>query len=934
MSNKYDAILGEYREDDAGAGGVTSVNGDSGPAVTLTQDDVADGTTYKQYSQTEKTKLAGIEAGAEVNNISTANATDLTDGGTTTLHTHDVALDDLTDVDTTGVADGDVLTYDSGTSEWLPVAPSGGPGGSAPADQATYTFSTTTTASDPGATYFRLNYNTIETVNNKVLTGNVATLTTVATHNYAVGDYVYVSIGDATFDGWQTITDVNAGAKTFSFAKTAASIASTATSGTAFNVTKITELYIDTTGNSSTDYTEFFKQLNAGDTLVLANTTDATKWLRVRIKRTPTNNTGWYTLQITWTGGTLVPANNDVISLLAEHNQPGQVLTWQTPSGSIWAVPPTTFGADGDWCLVLPGTSNIHKNYGGRFIQKTNGAWQPSNSTTPSTLLDPQYVIPSMGQSVAPSPITGQGVSTPVAGGTNLIPKDWYTNSGSIIPEVKFGSYHIAPNPGDKVSIGKGLGSFGNENLAFFGATLNVQGIPMDLDNVKMKFSTNTAASDPGTEFIKVNNATASSVTQVYCSELGYTRTITNKALTSGVATLTTSAAHGYFVKQRVTVTGVDTTFNGTYVITAVGATTFSYAKQHTVTNKALTSNVATLTIGTHAMQVGNSITIAGVDATFNGTYTLTAVGATTISYAKTASNVVSTSATGTASWADVASVASGGSVNADLTQQFTYSPTATSGVTEYAPYGIRIVQDSDATRFIHLYNCTTTTDNGTWRTTPGTFAQVGAGGLPANNADVTVRFYYNNAMWVANGYAESQYGVGVCVRGDGNVSLRGVADRGIFASKGGTHYISNTVLTANVATITTSQAHGFAIGDNVTITNATNSVYNGNYTITAPLTATTFSYARTNANIGSAASIGEASTGAQISDYLYITKYVSTFQAYLVRNNAQVYAIPASGQPPFLLAALFAYDDLLGTQGLMFTTTSRDAYGIPKFTF
>jgi len=33
-------------------------------------------------------KLAGIEAGAEVNNISDLNATDLTDGGSTTLHTH------------------------------------------------------------------------------------------------------------------------------------------------------------------------------------------------------------------------------------------------------------------------------------------------------------------------------------------------------------------------------------------------------------------------------------------------------------------------------------------------------------------------------------------------------------------------------------------------------------------------------------------------------------------------------------------------------------------------------------------------------------------------------------------------------------------------------------------------------------------------------
>lgn len=37
----------------------------------------------------------------------------------------DAALDDLNDVDTTGVADGDVLTYDSGSGDWVAEAPSG-----------------------------------------------------------------------------------------------------------------------------------------------------------------------------------------------------------------------------------------------------------------------------------------------------------------------------------------------------------------------------------------------------------------------------------------------------------------------------------------------------------------------------------------------------------------------------------------------------------------------------------------------------------------------------------------------------------------------------------------------------------------------------------------------------------------------------------------
>lgn len=70
-----------------------------------------------------------------------------------------------------------------------------------------------------------------------------------------------------------------------------------------------------------------------------------------------------------------------------------------------------------------------------------------------------------------------------------------------------------------------------------------------------------------------------------------------------------------------------------------------------TISNKALTSNVATLTTAAaHNLEVGDSVVIAGVDATFNGTYTVTGVpSGTTFTYAKTNANVTSASATGTA---------------------------------------------------------------------------------------------------------------------------------------------------------------------------------------------------------------------------------------------------------------------------------------------
>ena len=67
-----------------------------------------------------------------------------------------------------------------------------------------------------------------------------------------------------------------------------------------------------------------------------------------------------------------------------------------------------------------------------------------------------------------------------------------------------------------------------------------------------------------------------------------------------------------------------------------------------TVTNRALTSNVVTLTIGAHKLTVGSTVNVDNINSTFNGTYVLTAVAATTISYAKTAANVTSVASGGT----------------------------------------------------------------------------------------------------------------------------------------------------------------------------------------------------------------------------------------------------------------------------------------------
>jgi hypothetical protein len=78
------------------------------------------------------------------------------------------------------------------------------------------------------------------------------------------------------------------------------------------------------------------------------------------------------------------------------------------------------------------------------------------------------------------------------------------------------------------------------------------------------------------------------------------TKTVSNKALTSNVATLTTSATHGFSVGDIAVITGVDATFNGTYYVKAVPTTTtFTYDK----TNANVTSAVATGSVSVSAQR-------------------------------------------------------------------------------------------------------------------------------------------------------------------------------------------------------------------------------------------------------------------------------------------------------------------------------------------
>jgi hypothetical protein len=92
---------------------------------------------------------------------------------------------------------------------------------------------------------------------------------------------------------------------------------------------------------------------------------------------------------------------------------------------------------------------------------------------------------------------------------------------------------------------------------------------------------------------------------------------------------------------------------------------------------------------------------------------------------------------------------------------------------------------------------------------------------------------------------------------GNGNttdaVDLGLIAEYGTALASTLTNTVTNKALTSNVATLTTGTAHSLAVGDIVTVSNV-DAVFNGTHVVATVPTSTTFTFAKTNANVTSAA--------------------------------------------------------------------------------
>jgi len=113
--------------------------------------------------------------------------------------------------------------------------------------------------------------------------------------------------------------------------------------------------------------------------------------------------------------------------------------------------------------------------------------------------------------------------------------------------------------------------------------------------------------------------------------------TVTGASGTGTTATLTYSGGYTFLVGSTITVSGMTPSgYNGSYTVTASGSGTVSYANATTgFTTGGKIGATATLTFtNTFIFTVGKSITVSGIDPSgYNGTFTITAATSTSVSY-------------------------------------------------------------------------------------------------------------------------------------------------------------------------------------------------------------------------------------------------------------------------------------------------------------
>lgn len=320
----------------------------------------------------------------------------------------------------------------------------------------------------------------------------------------------------------------------------------------------------------------------------------------------------------------------------------------------------------------------------------------------------------------------------------------------------------------------------------------------------------------------------------------GVTRSITNKQLaydaTKGydIATLTTAVAHGFSIGESLFISGVGEGFDGEQLILSVPTdTTFTFQSELSVVRnvafKSLTSSVATIeTTAPHTFTTGQEITIQGVDSVFDGSHVVLATPTeSSFTFAKT--RVPPQAVVGKVIISNIATLTTasphqfiiGDSVTVtgvDVNFNGTYVITAIPSATEFSYAATRtnarsIVQKVMGGEYITFV---TSLDHG---------------------------FDFGEAVNVS--------GVDDTVNGSYTIeSILTPRDFTVKKTRSTERSIAVKSKVSNVATLTTSAAHGFQVGEKVRVQNVDFSAFDGDFTITAVPSNTSFSYAKSGTDV------------------------------------------------------------------------------------
>jgi hypothetical protein len=558
---------------------------------------------------------------------------------------------------------------------------------------------------------------TVYDVATKATLASVATLTTTLPHGYSVGNQVRVTDVGEAYDGLRTVTAVSS--TTFSFATTGSPEASTAVSpaGNTWKPAGDGNLVLATSETGKLNKIIFAAGGLTAGTTQMEITPDTNVHIEI-----DTQSVSSTTGALTVNGGIGVAGNLNVAGDLDVNGTVDFSGVTELPIGSN----ANTFLAsltnpvvvidtnDNDYAQVAFQNRSANANASTDFIAYSNNGTDSAGyidmGITSSAFNDPEFTITGPGDGyifmVGATGGTDKGNLVFATGDTGSENKIIFAAGGltsndeqmSITPgenvHIEIATASTSPTTGALTVVG-GVGIQGD---------VNIQGNIVFGGEGTQVGTANLAVEAP---FIFTGDGSTSQTNDLgvisegkYIIPTTLSSVVENRALTSNVVTLTTRAAHNYLVGDSVVVAGIDATFNGTYTVASIPtSTTFTYAKTNanvasarlgdqtfSINNKALVSNVATLTTtATHPYLVGESVTVTNVDSTFNGTYTITAVTSTTFSYEKTEANVTSTavSPTGTALVNQSASTAA--VANPVRTRFTSWSKDATDGVWKLA---------------------------------------------------------------------------------------------------------------------------------------------------------------------------------------------------------------------------------------------------------